>query len=816
LKTVVLQNNFASGVFEPRLKGRTDIEQYGKSLQVGQNIITLPLGGVTRRPGLSYIDKLPSQSVPVASTPTMINGGNPASINDFDYDTSTSTTTGISTTDPYVVVEYDLGSATDVQFIDVIGISVDQSQTTDEFYIQWSSNGSTWNNLFQLSTVDGNAKTYRSAGVSARYWRLVKIGGTDLSASVVTLSGFWMYTEGVAGACRLIDFSVSDADNFLVVLTDRSMSIYENDVLHSYLPSVFTEAQLQTVDNARTDYVMLFVMEDQRPQRLIYDRFQDQFLIDEIPFASIPKFDYNDSQSPSPIQAVYNLAFIGFTNGQLFKLRLEGFETEEIVYEGTGTQATADGVRRALEALPLVGAGGVTVTSASPHVITFSDSSTDNFEIFSGYPTTGDLTDQVTITNTTPGVPRKEDVWSDGRGYPRTITFFQNRMWFGGTKSKFQSLFGSRVNSFFDFAPDLGLPVDPIFVTLDSKRRNAIQSLISSRRLVAFTDGSEWVSNQGVVSPEDFDMKVQSSYGSSIVRPVDVEGNIIFIDDNSDTLRGFLYDFGEDGYTSNNLSLLSSHLIKSPIDMSFAVGAAGEDSIYVFTVNSDGTGSVFNTLRTQGISNFTEMDTNGFIVASEGVQSDVYFGVKRSLNSIDGLYLEKYAKTTYTDSNIYQAIGAPTSTITGLDHLNGVECRVVADGAVMDNAIPSGGSITLSRDAEDYVEVGINYECTIQMMPMAPDMGVTNGVMHKKKIAYQNYMVYETLGLKVDGKIIPQKKFGQAGSGSPLSNIQPPFTGLIRKVEGQLGWDSTLEPVITVDDPLPFTILAIESIVEVS
>ena len=814
MKTAVLQNNFAGGVFEPRLKGRTDIEQYFKALEQGKNVLTIPLGGIKRRPGLKYLDTLSANLVETSDIPTMPNGGTATNINDYDYSTSTVTTTDIDTTDPYVVAKYDLGSSTAIYYIDIVGIALDLDLSSDEFYIQYSDDDAIWTNLYQLPLVDVFSRRYRTSGATARYFRLVKIGGTDLPLAHVGLAGLFIYTEGAVGTARLVDFGVSDDDNFLVCLTDRGMAIYQNGVLHTEFPSRFSEVMLSTVDAARTDYVMLFVQEDSPPQRLAYDTAQDLFTLDDVVFASIPTYDFDDTLSPTPTQAVYSVGFTGLDNGQLFRLRLEGFETEEIVFGGATAIATADGIKRALEALPVVGAGGVTVAN-SPMAITFSDSTTDNFEIFTGYVTTGDAADKVTITNTTPGVARKEDIWSDDRGYPRSICFYQNRLWFGGTKSKPQSLFASRTNSFLDFDPDIGLDTDPIFVTLDSKRRNSISALVPSRRLLIFTEGSEFASNGTVITPSEFAVDSQTSYGSGSVRPVDVEGNVIFIDKTSSTMRGFLYDFGEDGYSSNNISLLSSHLIKSPVDMAYSVGAANEDSIYVVTVNNDGTASIYNTLRSQSISNFTEMDTDGNIVAVEGIGREIFFAIARDIDGTERLFLEQFDYTTFTDANITISIVGPTTTVTGLDHLDGVECRVKIDDYTSDNATPVGGSITLPSSVENVsVEVGINYQCLMQMMPLAPQLNI-NGVMHKKKIAYQHYMVYETAGLKVDGLILPIKGFG-SGDNSPFSDPVPLFTGNIRNVEGQEGWSDTLAPVITADDPLPFTILAIETVLEVS
>ena len=136
MKTVVLQNNFAAGVFEPRLKGRTDIPQYAKALEIGENCITIPLGGVKRRPGLTYIDQLPNKLVEINATPTMPEGGTATDINDFDYETSTQTTGLIGVVDPYVVAQYNLGSPAQVDFLDVIGISLSNDSSSDEFFVQ--------------------------------------------------------------------------------------------------------------------------------------------------------------------------------------------------------------------------------------------------------------------------------------------------------------------------------------------------------------------------------------------------------------------------------------------------------------------------------------------------------------------------------------------------------------------------------------------------------------------------------------------------------------------------------------------------------
>ena len=46
-------------------------------------------------------------------------------------------------------------------------------------------------------------------------------------------------------------------------------------------------------------------------------------------------------------------------------------------------------------------------------------------------------------------MPRREDIWSATRGYPRTVSFHEGRLWFGrGTR-----IYGSRVGAYDDFTP---------------------------------------------------------------------------------------------------------------------------------------------------------------------------------------------------------------------------------------------------------------------------------------------------------------------------------------------------------------------------
>ncbi len=52
------QNSFVSGVLEPRIYGRVDIQQYYQGLKQGDNVLILPQGGLRQRYGTVFMEEL--------------------------------------------------------------------------------------------------------------------------------------------------------------------------------------------------------------------------------------------------------------------------------------------------------------------------------------------------------------------------------------------------------------------------------------------------------------------------------------------------------------------------------------------------------------------------------------------------------------------------------------------------------------------------------------------------------------------------------------------------------------------------------------
>lgn len=821
-KTRSIQSSFVSGVLSPLLRGRIDLDQYHQGLEIGDNVVIVPQGGVKRRPGAEFLQKALPVLARNTTTPTMPEGGTAASINDEDDSTTTTTTTNIGVLDPYVVAKYDLGSATYVEVVDVRQISL-TSLTSSEFVIQHSDDDIAYTTAATVPLIGTNAQDFRLfVGATKRYWRLARVGTTDLGTDKVTLADFnlWELT-GTLSNVKTLDFSVESDRHYLLVVTDGNMRIFRTPSTHVADVKVpYTSAQVEDLRDTQTENVMVLLHIDHTPQRLINLATDVDWLLDDVPFQNVPQFDYDDSLSPTPTSDVQQLVLTGagWAAGDTFQIDIEGVLSKNITFAGDATpeerSSTVFNIQKNIQDMPVMGETGVTVTrtGALTYDITAGGESAKAFELYSGFPTSGATGRTLVFTHTTTGVPRKEDVWSSARGYPKTACFYGGRLWFGGTKSKPQSLFGSKAGSFFDFEIGEGNDDEAIFITISSRKLNDIVDVFPGRDLQVFTAGSEFTVNGS--TPSELSIVPQTSHGAVDIEVRDVDGATIFADRNGKTLREYVYSFNEDAYISRDISVLASQLVDSPKDMAMLTGTSSEDSNWLMVVNQDGNASILNTLREQDINGFTAWKTSGFITNASVVDEELYMVNKRTVGGVESNFIERWSFNHLMDCSIKKAAAA---TVTGLDHLEGETVQIVADGSVLPERVVSGGSITLTtaEQAHTNLEIGLNFTCTVKQMPVTTNIGSGLNALRIKKIVRSNILVYETFGLHIEDVTLPIRAFGDA-SISPLDTAPEPRTGIIEDYLAVAGWTRQEMPEITCPDPTPFHIQMIDHEVESS
>lgn len=701
-----------------------------------------------------------------------------------------------------------------------------------EVYKFTISSGNTSNIVGTNFTV--NSATYRILSVVSSVARAEKISGTTTPPSSGTL----------AGSPTLTYSSVLRTDSFGHIafyrITDTVVTFFQPI---AFLTAPFAHTEVQNVRDVQTENVMLMFHMEHFPKRII-NTSDTEFQIDNIPFLNIPQFDFNDALSPTPTAAIQVMTLpddqqsTGIQIGDRFQIDVEGVLTKNITFAGDGNtdqvSSTEENIRKNLQDMPIFGDDGITVqrTNTLTYTITLNGNSAGTYELFTGFFTSGRATDAIQFVRNSAGTPRSEDVWSDTRGYPRTAAFFQGRLWFGGSKSKRQSVFASRAGSFFDFFTEEGDDDEGIFVTISARNLTEIVDINPDRGLQIFTSGAEFLLTGN--TPGTVSIQAQTQHGSKFLEAKSLDGATLFIDKNGKTLRQYLYNYNEDAYNSVDISVLSSHLIDNPADVGVLSGSTTEDANYVVIINQDGTAAILNTLRSQDINGFTKW-TNGNtntayplkLVSVSTVNNSLFFVNERTTNTTTTYTIEMWnqdhlldASVKQTDKNSISSNKCFLPSASTTSHLDGLTVNVVARGKVLSNRVvqtsEEGSFITLSNAEETFilaqpsvanVEIGFNFQPTVKSMPLNTTAGNIAGQnqMRDKKITRMNLRVLSSAGVVIDGNTVPTLELGTS-----FNSDLVPFTGVIQDNNGGNGWNIEVVPEITVPTPMPFHLQAIE------
>ncbi len=148
-----------------------------------------------------------------------------------------------------------------------------------------------------------------------------------------------------------------------------------------------------------------------------------------------------------------------------------------------------------------------------------------------------------------------DDVTAD---LPRTVTIFQDRLWFGGSPNNPQTIWSSKTSHYEDFAVG-DEDDDGIRFTIASQQIDPIRWLKGARRFLVGTSSTEYVvgGSGGAITPSDIEVLPNSFYGSKFVDPAQPENSIIFVGRAGSTLRDYFYRFKSDGYEGDDQSVMS-------------------------------------------------------------------------------------------------------------------------------------------------------------------------------------------------------------------------------------------------------------------
>lgn len=430
-----------------------------------------------------------------------------------------------------------------------------------------------------------------------------------------------------------------------------------------------------------------------------------------------------------------------------------------------------------------------------------------------------------TIANYAP----TSDPFTSANNYPACVAFYEERLVFGGTNAKPQTIFATKAGNFEDMT--LGVTDDAGFqYTIATDQVNVIRWLSPGDVLAIGTTGGEFTMRSTArdepVTPTNVQIKRQTTYGSAYLMARPLADTVLFVQRAGRKLREFAYAFETDGFRANDITILAEHVTASGIiDMAYQ---AEPDSV-LWCVRQDGQVAAMTYERPENVigwhrhilgghagSGHAVVESVAAIPAPGGHHSQLWLAVRRTIDGATKRYVEfleeSFDQHAAQDDAFFVDCGlsydgAPATAISGLDHLEGETVAVLADGAAHPDRIVSGGAIVLARSAAK-VHVGLPFASKLRTL--RPEAGAQDGTAQAKikrihKIAVR---FFNTLGAKIgpDDARLDLVTFRR---GNEPMDAPPSLYSGDKELLFPAGFDSDAQILIVQDQPLPMTVLAV-------
>lgn len=744
------QNSLITGSISPTLLGRIDLEKYYNAVEEAENVVIMPHGGMKRRGGLKNIASVDTGS----------------RLFSFEFSTTQNYVFVLSTTDInvykpnddtlYATISWAV-SLTQAQLdeMDIIQSADTVIMVHEDFKpieIQRQGGDTVWDiDYLTLTNIPKFDYDTTKAPLFFNYGSSVVV---DMVIDDIVYNNDGNYKNGLNGNLYKAKYDVGNGDISTIDFTKETAD-YTNDGT-SVTQTVQIGEVVLNVDGDDTDGL----------EGHAYRAITLRSSID------LSTEDYTDTD---------NWADNGLWTNEGVRPDVWGI-TNEADYTNDGTSVGQTVAFGEIVYNDVNGLDGHVYSPAIDDVVV-ADLSTEDYSDTSVWDDLGvyDSTD---------------------RGWLRTCTFHQGRLWFGGSKSKPTSVWASVVNDFYNFdtGKDDVLADDGIFDILDTDQFNAIQNIVSGTKLQVLTAGGEFVNTEDILTPTTSTWVRYTGYGAKRLKPAILDGATYFMDRFGKTVRSLIYSFEEGGYTTPPVSILSEHLINDVQDVDIVRGSSNSVSNLLYLVNADGTVAVFNTLRNENISGWTKWTTSGTFKRVTVTGDAVSFVVSRDGSE----YLEVLDEDILLDHSFYTT----SSDFVEVDALLlASEIRVVADNVIQTttSAVDESGTYKAYADqTSDEVYAGLNYDVKIKTLPVAMGTRDEGNIRYlPKRVTKCIVQMHQSRGVYVNNQLITNRQFGD-----PTDSVFPLVTG--QRNTHLLGYNKEAQIEITQNNPDPMTILALD------
>ena len=789
MRTKQKKYKFSKGEINPKLLERQDLDVLESSASYINNMVSTPFGSVRTRGGTDNIAQV-ADNITVIATPTITNGTGGTSANLynetalfestglygvtdwFSYDfgatgaiykvytenmyfslteaaltpvivdgvitDATINTAGIGLNSVTLTVVDRLGEDAELTAITdstgaITGITVVDGGTgyssattitiaytspADTVTFQASIDAATWVDIDSYS-VTATTKDFVST-IDSSIYRYVRFLGSGTVKSKLNLYYSRAFTSTPeADSIKMVSFVFNLEQKYLMVLKDEEIDVFEDDILIDTVTATgLLDSLFKNIKTTQAEDTMIFTHPDLRTKQLVRSQPAGvlTFTFADFPYTNVPMDDFGAEVTTRPAQtltpsetagsikltaggAVFTSASVGqLVDGNGGRVRITSYESTTIVYGYT--------------IIPFY----TTVAIAS-----------GTWDYISGYV----------------------NVWSATKGYPTTCLFYEQRLWFGGAKSKPNTVWASRVGQYTDFENMANYANDSISATISSEQIDEIVNIYANRGIQIFTAGAEWIIPEGATTPDTINVSKNTSNGSlAKVEPTDISGVTMFVEKNGKSLLSFVYSDTQAAYTTESISLLTD-LMNNPVRMAIDYNSSQDVGNFLYVAMEDGSMAVWCIMLIQKIVSPVRFNlgNGGLIKDVVNVVGDTYLLVDRK----DKMYLEKLSESkvdlTTTDSSL-------AANITGLGNYNGEHVRVYndTDGDLGTHYVLND-EITLDNVPTAEVNIGypFNYALTSNKMSVN---GQTENI--EKRIAKATMTTTDTPKITFESQTISQ------------------------------------------------------------
>lgn len=690
-----IQTNFTGGEISPLLRGRVDIAKYVNSVRRLENYLITPHGAVRRVPGTSFIDPIQDESKESSLIP---------------FEASDNSDYLLELGDGKIRIIFNDGTV-------LWSRPINSTNFTDSSTGTGSS--SIVSGTITLTGTDGanlGGIVYGFNNPSVTTMELsLDLSGADVDWSVGTTgSGSSELGSGTlsAGTEQTISFTpTSNDERITITFTSEGSSTITNltwdGSIPYYLDHPYSQDELLDIKYAQFNDVMYLVHPNHKPRRIVrrssahwqthpYDNSNTSLPGDpSVDFIESAYLDYNTGSieiTPSGTSGTITLTssedlFDSTDVGRYLRWR-QGPKTStgQATYTGTGTQVTFDitftiSSEDDIEVYKVAATGAKTLlTNPSNYTVNISNQQltltaapttsekliiqrkNSGSGVYGSVRITG-FTDERTVTaevlrglnGTNPSTEWALGAWSETTGYPRAITFFQQRLWLGGTKTAPQKLWGSQIGNFYDFSGDTvdndGSvdSVSALSLEIASNRISTIEWLAGREQLIVGTASSAFslapTGQGGITASSPPLVEKVSEVGCYKAQGITTDSSTLFINRQRSKLYELIYSFEADSLITADLTLMAEHLTDVPLKK--IIRMETPDNI-MWVLREDGSLICLTYMPDQKIAGWSRITMGGdnpivkdIITLRGGLENVLYMIVERTINGQRRRYIEK-------------------------------------------------------------------------------------------------------------------------------------------------------------------------------